>query len=104
MDRTDRGRQRLKHDLDKNTDGKMDRQTEVETDLDDLCKKTDGWIDRQTEVETDLKVRSTKRQTDGWTEQTEVDRDLNMTWTKIQMEIWTDRQKDRDQNLLFAEF
>jgi hypothetical protein len=74
----------------------MDRQTEVETDLDDLCKKTDGWIDRQTEVETDLKVRSTKRQTDGWTEQTEVDRDLNMTWTKIQMEIWTDRQKDRD--------
>ncbi len=32
MDRTDRGRDRLKEDLDKNTDGKMDRQKEGQRD------------------------------------------------------------------------
>jgi hypothetical protein len=47
---TGRGREKLKRDLSRNTDGKMDRQTEVETDLDDLYKKTDGRIDKQTEV------------------------------------------------------
>jgi hypothetical protein len=32
MDRTDRGRDRLKEDLDKKKDGKMDRQTEEQRD------------------------------------------------------------------------
>ncbi len=43
----DRGRERLKHFLGKNTD---------------------GWIDRQTEVEKDLNISWAKRQMDGLTD------------------------------------